>query len=1083
MGGQAVRPIKLTLQAFGPYAGKTVLDLTKLGHSGLYLITGDTGAGKTTIFDAITYALFGEASGSIREPKMLRSKYVADTVETFVELEFSYSGKIYKIRRNEEYQRAKTRGEGTTTVGRSAELSYPGGRLVTKEKEVNQLIEEIVQLKKAQFVQIIMIAQGDFMHVLNADTKTRVEIFRKLFNTNNYLALQEKLKAEAKERKRIVDKLHQETDIYIKQVVSDEVFFQHDIENYKAGNYFLEEAIPVIGQMIEKDEEREAAASKASEANRKQMDNINVLLGQAESLTKNKKALEETKGKYNEKSPALQALKDEFEKQHNLQPEIEALSAAYSVSKEKLTTYDEWESNKKQIEEKTIQQTGAQKKKEESHAQRLKKEQEKDACKRILEQLKDAGVNSERLANAQKEVAKTLSDLTTSGAKLKQTLEQYNQKIKEKSAQETTLYDQKNRLEKAKKRIDELKDCNVHAERFTNEKRQLAEDLDSLDSLQNTFEAYKKQCDELRNEQDQYAQLREAAEAAEALYNRLNRHFLDAQAGILAQKLRAGERCPVCGATEHPLPAKLEENVPKEADVQAAKTARDKAQQSQTNKAKDISGLKAQVDAHKKQIDEQAVSLLPGYWFDHIEAQIMDARSDCNDEMETLNAQLKSAQDNIKEKEALEKSIAPLEKDVEETDRQMAVLNKATTTFEAEITGLKKTLSELVGANSEESAENLLHKGREKCKDLLAQQNELKQKIDAEQENIRKKSELENKALPALDNEIDTLKTAIAQIEKTEASLEAEIKSMREHNAKIAETLPFKTKPEAERDLAQKDQKIKALKAAMETARKNYEDCQKEIAGLQTAINTLEKQISDAPEIDIEAQRLQLQAAQAAQEEANKQLKVVGYRLKTNREALQKIRHNQKDTVKAEKDFMMIDELAGIAAGTLTGAQKIQFETFVLMLYFDKIIKHANLRLLEMTSNHYELKRGEISDGRAQGGLDLDVIDHYNGSVRSVKTLSGGETFLASLALALGLSDEIQHSAGGVKMDTLFIDEGFGSLDGETLQTAMKALVRLAEDNRLVGIISHVEELKRKIDKQIIVSKSKTGTSNVVIID
>jgi exonuclease SbcC len=919
-----MRPITLTLQAFGPYADRTVLDLTKLGNSGLYLITGDTGAGKTTLFDAITYALFGEASGHIREPKMLRSKYVADTVETFVELAFSYNGKIYNIRRNEEYQRPKAKGEGTTAVGRSATLSYPDGHSATKEKEVNQQIEDIIQLKKAQFVQLIMIAQGDFMSVLNADTKTRVEIFRKLFDTNNYLAFQEELKNEAKERKGAMDKLHQETDIYIKQLVPDDVLSQNEIEKYKTGQYLLEEAIPTINRIIKKDEERESEANKAIGANSKQIGDINILLGRAESLAKNKKELEETKRAYEEKSPMLQTLKDEFEKQNRRQPEMEGLSAAYAVSKEQLKSYDEWEANKKFIAEKTIRKAEEQRKQEEAHKQLLKKEEEKENGKKALEHLKEAG---------------------------------------------------------------------IHVERLTNEKAQLDQNLYRLNTLRENLTDYKKRCDNLLVQQKEYGQFCLAAEASESMYNQLNRRFLDAQAGVLAQKLRAGERCPVCGATEHPSPAKLGENAPKEADVQNAKAARDRAQDCQTKKANDISAWSAAIDERKKQIDEQAVPLLPGYCFEHIEAQIIEAGNTSNNKIETVKEQLKS-----------------------------------------------------------------------------------------EQKNIKEKSELDTKILPALERDIEALKAAIGQLGNTVVSLETEIKSTSERNVKMAETLPFKTKVEAERDLEQKDRNIKELKAAVEIARKNYENCQTEVAGLYTAMKTLEKQITDAPEINVEAQKQQLQSLQAAQEALNSQMKLITYRLKTNKEALQKIARNQQDIVKAEKSFGVISELAGIAAGTLTGAQKIQFETFVLMRCFDKIIRRANLRLLEMTANQYELKRGEISDGRAQGGLDLDVIDHHNGAVRSVKTLSGGETFLASLSLALGLSDEIQHSAGGVKMDTLFIDEGFGSLDAETLQTAMKALVRLAEDSRLVGIISHVDELKRKIDKQLIVSKNKLGTSSVEIV-
>ncbi|MDR2408526.1 MAG: hypothetical protein LBE13_10525, partial [Bacteroidales bacterium] len=496
----------------------------------------------------------------------------------------------------------------------------------------------------------------------------------------------------------------------------------------------------------------------------------------------------------------------------------------------------------------------------------------------------------------------------------------------------------------------------------------------------------------------------------------------------------------------------------------------------------EISAFQAKIDELKKQINEHASSLISNYKFELTEDQINDAKKTLNNNIQTINTELSSAYADTKEKERLEKLITPLEKEIAEIDVQIANLNKIIVTLETEIIDIKKTLSSLLDLNSELSNDNLLDKGREKCKELSAKSKELKQRIDIEQENIDKKSKLENETLPVLENEITALNKNVIQLGNTIVTIETEIKSIREYIVQKAETLPFETKTEAENNLGQKNRIIKELKLAIDASKKSYEDCQTLISNLHTTIETLEKQIKDAPEIDVEAQRQQLLSLQTAKEEINKQVNTINHRLKTNEAALGKIMRNQEEVVKAEKEYRIVNELADIAVGTFTGVQKVQFETFVLMIYFDKIIKRANLRLLEMTANKYELKRGEITDGRSQGGLDLDVIDHYNGSVRSVKTLSGGETFLASLALALGLSDEIQHSTGGVKMDTMFIDEGFGSLDSETLQIAMKAIVRLAECNRLVGIISHVEDLKRKIDKQIIVSKNKTGISSVEIV-
>lgn len=634
-----MRPIKLTVSAFGPYAGRTVLDLDKLGTNGLYLITGDTGAGKTTIFDAITYALYGEASGDNREPSMFRSKYAEADTPTEVELVFSYAEKTYTVKRNPEYDRPKSRGDGFTTQKAEVQLQYPDGRVVTKQRDVDNAIRDIMGINRSQFLQIAMIAQGDFLKLLLAPTEDRKKIFRQIFKTQLYQDLQDRLKRESGQLNDKCEAARSSIKQYIDGISCDENdVLSIEVEKAKSGILPTTDVIDLVDRLLSQDNDKKSVIEKSiSDADNK-LEIVNANLGKIEAKEKAQTALEKA--------------------QNDLAAENETnliLKYAFEIEKGKTAEKDKLAEEKAKIEAEFPRY--------------------------------------EALAALEKQIKKDEDSITKGEEQLQRDREQYA--------------------------IDEAE----------------------FKKLKIEFEA-----------------LANAGEGKEKLSHQ-----------------------------------------------------KEKAQEKQTK-------------------------------------------------LQNLSA-------------------------------------------------------------------------------LFEEFHELTDNLDALQSNYKKASTVSEQA-----------------------------------------TADYETKNRAFLDTW--------LKA-----------------------------------------------------------------------------------------------LSNTANGNISGKEKVMLETYIQMTYFDRIIARANTRFMIMSGGQYELKRRkEAENNRSQSGLDLDVIDHYNGTERSVKTLSGGESFKASLSLALGLSDEIQASAGGVKLDTMFVDEGFGSLDEESLDQAMKALLSLADGNRLVGIISHVADLKNRIDKQIVVTKEKSGGSKANIV-
>ena len=920
-----MKPIKLTVSAFGPYAGVVELPLERLGDSGLYLITGDTGAGKTTIFDAVTFALYGEASGDNRDPSMLRSMYAAPETPTEVELTFVYGGKIYTVKRNPEYQRPKAKGEGFTTRKAEAELTCPDGRVVTKVKEVNEAIRDILGIDRNQFSQIAMIAQGDFLKLLLADTKDRQAIFRKIFKTGYYQTLQERLKAESGRLGKECEESMRSVKQYVSGTLCDETDVLHlELDKAKTSDLPTERVLEILGEIVSHDRAEQEKLTAENDAVRQQLEVIHNRLGAAKKLQDAAKQLDAAKRAWVDKSIELVQKNEALQAENDKQPEDEQLAAEAAALKARLCDYDIYDAKLREVTALEGQMQKETAEHELSCAQAKATEEQLSQLKAELETLADAGVKREK------------------------------------------LYAE---CESVKRRQGELQE------------------------VQQQLMLFQKQQSKLAAAQEEYMVASRYAQSMAEEYQGKYTAFLNEQAGILAQTLEAGKPCPVCGALEHPRPACKSASAPTQAELAQLKKKADSAQQAAARASETAGRLKGMADAKAAELEKKCRDLL----------------TDCN---------------------------------VAQADGRVD-------------TELQTVAEELRLLSSD---------------------------IALEDQKVQRKEQL-SRTIPEKEKLLAELQQKMAESSKTLAAAKGRSEALKQEIAQLKEQLPFADKRAALKAMDEIEKKRLTMRMALAQADKAFRDCEKEVATLEGSIDQLTQQLQNAEPIQVEEETAKQEQFDAQQKELAIKLQTLHTRLSVNETAIQNITTITAGLVEKEKRWAWVQALADTANGHIVGKERIALETYIQMAYFDRIIERANVRLMVMTGGQYELKRRqEAENNRSQSGLELDALDHYNGTVRSVKTLSGGESFKASLSLALGLSDEIQSSAGGIRLDTMFVDEGFGSLDEESLRQAIRALTELTEGNRLVGIISHVAELKEKIDKQIVVTKERSGGSHVKIV-
>lgn len=927
-----MKPLKLTMSAFGSYAGKNVIDFTGQ-QQGIFLITGDTGAGKTTIFDAITYALYNQTSGGERNGNMMRSQYARPETETYVELEFLYRGQTYRVRRNPDYKITKTLKNGKIReqkVPHSVELTLPDGTVFPEKKNATDAkIIEILGLTADQFSQIVMIAQGDFLKLLYTKSDERKMIFSKLFRTDIYWKIQENLRRKSME----MDERIQENDRAFEQEKSRIIPLPESEE------LPLDELVECLRERL-KDALKEQNLRRANveELNKKitKYEEINKLFVSLEKIRQTGKELEarqaESKERRQQIENARKADKVLVAEQQNLRQQQEVEQSAQAIAKMTETLANDQE----MFETLKTQQ---------QEAEAIQKREAADLQKKMLA-LEQSFPSYEALQNARSE-------------------EQQAKKVWEdlgKTSEES--------FHKKEAGIAALKEQQKQQEQVVEQTK--------------------------KNWEQTSLSASESAKHYEHMYEA----FLKEQAGILAENLSAGCPCPVCGSTVHPDPAKLSDHAVTELEVEQAKKTRAAAEEK-----RDLAYAAFEAEKTEKQKLAQAVEKEEA---DFVLAQTIAKQQ--RKEAEQNYVSLQKTAEQIREK-LVYPSLA-------EAKKQYAAMQKAL-----------------------EAAEQEIAKKRQKVSELAEAMNTLKGQKLAEEENQK------------------TAKKLAVKTEKEYAKLLEKSGFISEETYHLA-ILPERSRSKLERE------------------EKEYESqCLRQ----QSEQKLLEKQVSGKTYTDTTELNEQLKAEKQALKETEKTYMELHTAYENDRSVLQNCAVYLEKGKKLEREDQVIKSLSKTANGRLSGSAKIDFETYIQRQYFKQIIHEANKRLLTMSNHQFILKlKEEANTGRKTNeGLDLSVYSLVTDSERDVKTLSGGESFLAALAMALGLSDIVERSAGAIHPDMMFIDEGFGSLDAQSRQQAIEVLAELAGDSRMVGIISHVTELKEQIDRKLVVSRTDKGSRAV----
>ena len=927
-----MKPLKLTMSAFGSYAGKNVIDFTGQ-QQGIFLITGDTGAGKTTIFDAITYALYNQTSGGERNGNMMRSQYAQPETETYVELEFLYRGQTYRVRRNPDYKITKTLKNGKIReqkVPHSVELTLPDGTVFPEKKNATDAkIIEILGLTADQFSQIVMIAQGDFLKLLYTKSDERKMIFSKLFRTDIYWKIQENLRRKSME----MDERIQENDRAFEQEKSRIIPLPESEE------IPLDELVERLRERL-KDALKEQNLRRANveELNKKitKYEEINKLFVSLEKIRQTGKELEarqaESKERRQQIENARKADKVLVAEQQNLRQQQAVEQSAQAIAKMGETLADDqemFETLKTQLQE----------------AEAKKKREAADIQKKMLA-LEQSFPSYEALQNARSE-------------------EQQAKKVWED-------------LGKTSEESFHKKEAGIAALK----------------------EQQKRQEQVVEQTKKNWEQTSLSASESAKHYEHMYEAFLKEQAGILAENLSAGCPCPVCGSTIHPDPAKLSDHAVTELEVEQAKKTRAAAEEK-----RDLAYAAFEAEKTEKQKLAQAVEKEEA---DFVLAQTIAKQQ--RKEAEQNYVSLQKIAEQIREK-LVYPSLA-------EAKKQYAAMQKAL-----------------------EAAEQEIAKKRQKVSELAEAMNTLKGQKLAEEENQK------------------TAKKLAVKTEKEYAKLLEKSGFVSEETYHLA-ILPERSRSKLERE------------------EKEYESqCLRQ----QSEQKLLEKQVSGKTYTDTTELNEQLKAEKQTLKEAEKTYMELHTAYENDRAVLQNCAVCLEKGKKLESEDQVIKSLSKTANGRLSGSAKIDFETYIQRQYFKQIIHEANKRLLTMSNHQFILKlKEEANTGRKTNeGLDLSVYSLVTDSERDVKTLSGGESFLAALAMALGLSDIVERSAGAIHPDMMFIDEGFGSLDAQSRQQAIEVLAELAGDSRMVGIISHVTELKEQIDRKLVVSRTDKGSRAV----
>ncbi|MGN7398990.1 SbcC/MukB-like Walker B domain-containing protein [Cytobacillus praedii] len=1037
-----MRPLKLTMQAFGPYAGCEHIDFTKLGSRTMFVISGKTGSGKTTIFDGISFAIYGKASGEDRNGPDLRSQFAKDETLTEVSLEFTLRNKTYFITRSPQQEKKKARGDGFTTIGAKAELyvyGKDGNRqlLAANVRDVDEKVKEIMIIDSNQFRQILMIPQGEFRKLLTSESKDKEVILQRLFHTQIYKRVEEKLKEDAVDLRKMVEK---QVDHRNQAIQNIKALYNEELKEYLAAGSLNDHLImPLLqAEISQMSEELEKLADQLK-IKQEERNTIQQKLYEAEAIAKQLKAKDDLQNR----KAVLEKEEEKFslmEVQINLAQKAAVLAQqeelCHHLKKEVDESNRELSAIKEQITHLSIQL----KEHEEKWIAEKEREPERKAIGEQISYLNNVKSDIESFASVQKEVQELGRELDICSRE-KSALEELGKRIEKNIV---ALKDEKQAIDQNQLKLVEV----IH------KLEQLAGEI----ALINKFEDQHSRLEQATSQFDKRKEFLANAVArladAKSMTLELEQKWLHGQASLLASKLHVGEGCPVCGSEHHPKLATTSTEVPNEKDIKMAKQQYDEIE-------------KEKGSAERAFYEAQSIVLSLEETLKNIIGDIQSQHPDLSpDDFSVYKESIMSKRQELKATHSLlttsverlsdcEKELQTFEQDREkygsELQKKHEQLNESTILYTEKKTYLNRMMESIP----------------EDLRSIDAFESRLKQSVKKQDELIHRLEVAQRLYQDSRENLL-SVKTKYETIEINMKKTNEQLVREREAFVNRMKEQGFETYGEYN-GAKKSNQEIKLLE-------KTFIDYREEVRSVNDRYNELHELLLNIERPDM----AKLNEVFTDIEERIKSLQDVYTNLfmkkRDNEELATKINHINEDMKAFEEKYKVIGHLYEIAKGQNT--YRITFERFVLASFLDDILNEANGRLRKMTSGRYELiRKTDRSKGNVQSGLELLVFDQYTGQERHVKTLSGGESFKAALALALGLADVVQQYAGGVSLETMFIDEGFGTLDPESLDQAIEALIDIQSSGRLVGIISHVPELKERIDARLEVIAAQTGST------
>ncbi|TKH09863.1 SMC family ATPase [Peribacillus simplex] len=1035
-----MRPDILTMQAFGPYAGRETIDFNSLGERTMFVISGKTGAGKTTIFDGISFAIYGKASGEDRSGQDLRSQFAEDDMLTEVSLQFTLRGKTYLVTRSPQQERKKKAGEGTTTVGAKAELYEivaEGKKLLgANVREVEEKIKVLIGLDANQFRQILMIPQNEFRKLLTSDSKDKEQILQKLFHTELYKRIEEKLKEEASILRKQSEKSAQRRIELMKGIQpGNHEELQAQLQGEEPNE---QQVLPLLQEVILQATEKNEYINKQIQEKQKARDQVNQELSKAVDLLNRfseKETLRKEKEDLEAKLPEMELVKIQIKMAHKA-ASLEKQEQYYlRIGKQVQDANAELQKLSEQSEKLRAERI----EKQDSYDKEMLKGNEREQAVRTVHQLEQV-----------KEAVMTFASL-----KAQVTLDekewQTSKRLREKTVSEHLSIEAEaekvaNEKTEAEKAAVLYRDQEIEAERNNSSLSKIKKLQEVLNEITNT----KRVLDEKNN---RFHELQRIQTQEKEKLETLNRNWRSGQAGMLASMLHSGENCPVCGSQSHPKPAQMHEHMPTDLELKEQENKLKSAEQQKSQAESEYYQAKSKYDALAESSQEKLSDLqndMPEFRFEDIEehlAQFVQKGKVLQEQLKELMRKKSVFNDLEKRLLDLKDQASQLKENLISLERKEDEGKTRYIENSTKLTGLTDSLPDGIRTEEEYNAAYQM---------AVKTQKRLQSVLEDAQKNLQLVKERES--------------AIIAKTESLRGNIEAFKTELKEEREKLITEMTNQGFSNYKEYTAAK--KSEAALASLEDQVQQYNQNWQSVLSL---FHDLEMKLKDVNKPDLEGLKKTFDFIDGELESLRLNQNELQAEKRTNEEIERKLAQIREDQKSLDERYSIVGHLSEISKGQ--NSFKITFERYVLAAFLDDILKEANSRLLKMTSGRYQLLRKlDPTRRNIQSGLELSVYDQYTGQERHVKTLSGGESFKASLALALGLADVVQQNAGGISLETMFIDEGFGTLDPESLDHAIEALMDIQSTGRLVGIISHVPELKERIDAQLQVISTQKGS-------